>query len=212
MKDVTKRGQRKAGRAAVLAVKVIEVLVGTAFNFLDFAGAAMEAGYGASGSRIEYLYSKNKTAGLSDFSAEDRKNLISARHKKLLYRLRRDKLIAEVKNPGGIKSYIVTAKGKLYAKFLRKRYENKLINRNYVKEPSDEFIVVAFDISEKERAKRNWLRSALKRIGFIKIQQSLWIGQVKIPKDFLEDIKKYNLVDQVEFFKAVKLGSLSDER
>ena len=64
------------------------------------------------------------------------------------------------------------------------------------------------DIPESERKKRAWLRSALKNLNFKMIQQSVWIGKVRIPEEFLRDLRNMHLTEYVEIFEISKAGSL----
>jgi hypothetical protein len=42
------------------------------------------------------------------------------------------------------------------------------------------------------------------------VQKSLWLGKVKIPEEFLVDIRKLSLLDYVEIFEITKTGSLKN--
>ena len=42
------------------------------------------------------------------------------------------------------------------------------------------------------------------------IQKSVWIGKVKIPKEFLDDLFKLRLIDYIEIFEISKAGSLKN--
>ena len=48
----------------------------------------------------------------------------------------------------------------------------------------DTRIMVLFDIPEKKRKARNWLRSQLKIWDFEMIQQSVWMGRGPLPNEF----------------------------
>ena len=78
---------------------------------------------------------------------------------------------------------------------------------SYSKEKG-QFTIVVFDIPEKERSKRAWIREVLKNLDLKMIQKSVWVGKVKIPKQFIDDLDKFNMVDFVEIFEISKAGSL----
>ena len=78
----------------------------------------------------------------------------------------------------------------------------------YAKERNDAFVIIAFDIPEKERGRRSWLREALRNLGMKMVQKSVWMGKVKIPEAFLNDLRSFHLVDYVEVFEITKTGSL----
>lgn len=48
---------------------------------------------------------------------------------------------------------------------------------------TNKFIII-FDIPEKDRKLRNWLRDQIKLWGFTMIQKSVWLGTGPMPKEF----------------------------
>ena len=40
------------------------------------------------------------------------------------------------------------------------------------------------------------------------LQKSVWIGKVKIPKEFIDDLKELNMINYVEIFEISRGGSL----
>lgn len=69
--------------------------------------------------------------------------------------------------------------------------------------------MVIFDIHERERWKRDWLRSVLHNFGFKKIQKSVWIGALQLPNEFLDDLRKLNLMSSVHIFSVLNTGTLN---
>ena len=63
-------------------------------------------------------------------------------------------------------------------------------------------MIVAFDIPEQYRRKRNWLRIELVNLGFIKIQKSFWFGPEPLPRDFVESLHSLALLPYLKFFNA----------
>jgi len=124
-------------------------------------------------------------------------------------------LLNRLKNQGFIKKekenkktiWSITRKGLEKLKILKKK--NKKILINYPKEKSDKLIIVIFDIPEKERHKRNWLRSVLASLDFKFLQQSVWIGKTKIPEEFLNDLRNKKMLDYVHIFKVSKSGTIN---
>ncbi len=94
-------------------------------------------------------------------------------------------------------------------KELRSREEKKMPEPIYPKVESSRVIIVMFDIPEKMRRKRAWLRSVLKNLGFEKVQQSVWKGTNKIPRRLLQDLERFSMMNYVDIFEATKLGTLS---
>ncbi len=83
--------------------------------------------------------------------------------------------------------------------------------QGYEKKSSQKIIIIAFDVPEKERKKRYWLRAALVALGFQKLQQSVWLGKVQIPKEFLTDLKEYAMLPYVHIFSITRGGTLQEE-
>ncbi len=68
--------------------------------------------------------------------------------------------------------------------------------------------IITFDIPEKERAKRDWLRYALNNLNCNMIHKSVWMGKQGVPDKFLEDLRDMKMGDYVEIFAITKMGSL----
>lgn len=60
--------------------------------------------------------------------------------------------------------------------------------------------VVCFDIPERDRAKRRWLRAELVACGYRQLQRSVWIGEVPLPTDFITDLDALGLHSHVHIF------------
>lgn len=61
--------------------------------------------------------------------------------------------------------------------------------------------IIVFDIPEKERRFRDWLRSELIGFGFDSIQKSVWFGPA-LPKEFIEYLDQEGLLKYIRFFRA----------
>jgi len=57
-----------------------------------------------------------------------------------------------------------------------------------------------FDIPEKERGARDWLRNQIKLWDFKMIQKSVWLGTGPVPKEFMERIKFLGLEKNIKIF------------
>ena len=80
----------------------------------------------------------------------------------------------------------------------------------YKQEKDNEFNIVVFDIPEKHRPKRNWLRSNLLALGFVMLQKSVWIGKNKVPKEFLKALVELGIIDFIHIFKISKTGTIKE--
>jgi len=75
-----------------------------------------------------------------------------------------------------------------------------------------ELKIITFDIPERSRALRDWLRAALRNLGMTKLQQSVWAGSVALPEEFFEALRRLHLLSHVEIFAATKSGTLKQLR
>lgn len=89
---------------------------------------------------------------------------------------------------------------------------NILINKNVLKlhtlfakikaKPAgDTRVLVLFDIPEKKRKTRNWLRLQLKIWDFEMLQQSVWLGKGPLPKEFTDRLHLLDIGECVKIFK-----------
>ena len=169
-----------------ITLKVLEALKDGAGAAFDFTATFLEAGYGASFNRFDYLMNKRqRRRELRDAELEELRRL-RRRSYSFFQSLKRDGLVE-----GGISSPKITLAGRFKAKNLRKRENESLPEANYSLEKSDSFVIVVFDIPESRRRKRAWLRATLKNMGFEKVQQSVWKGKGRVPKRFIVDLGRF---------------------
>lgn len=64
--------------------------------------------------------------------------------------------------------------------------------------------IISFDIPERDRVKRNWLRNQIKIFGYKMLQQSLWVGPGPLPKDFISRLEDMGIRKNVKTFKIRK--------
>ncbi len=62
-------------------------------------------------------------------------------------------------------------------------------------------VMVLFDIPEKKRKIRGWLRLQLKLWDFRMLQQSVWLGKGPLPKEFTTRLQSLGINDCVKIFK-----------
>lgn len=62
-------------------------------------------------------------------------------------------------------------------------------------------LIIIFDIPEKRKRYREWLRTELVGFGFNLIQKSVWFGP-GLPKEFIEYLDEVGLLKHVRFFRA----------
>ena len=190
-----------------ITLKLLEAIKSLAVNSADLLDVYLSVGYGASYSKLEYELSKRQKERDRREVEKDFQRQIRQRYYNLIYKLKQSGLIEERKKEGK-KFFIITRRGKNKISSLNEQSRGKLPENFYRKEEGNKFIVVIFDVPEKEKRKRVWLRAVLKNLGLKMVQKSVWIGKIKVPKQFLDDLFKLKMVDFVEIFEISKSGSL----
>ena len=94
----------------------------------------------------------------------------------------------------------ITKKGKNYSQDVRPL--------GYIVSPfaenSQPSMIISFDIPEKDRRIRHWLRTQLKIFGYKMLQQSLWLGPSPLPPSFLKRLEDLKIRKNVKTFKITK--------
>lgn len=119
----------------------------------------------------------------------------------MLSRLQRDGLVSANETKGK-KRWFLTKQGKQVI------YRGGFNKNEYQKRVSKEVVVVSYDIPEKKRTDRDWLRSCLRLLDFELVHQSVWIGKVSLPEEFLFDMRERGLANFVHIFSIGKEGTL----
>lgn len=193
------------GENKLKILEAIEKGFDGAKDFIEDIAVAMLAPYGTSVSGMEYRISKNRR--VQEKRIVDRMNnkINKQRVHEFISRLKKDGIIAQ-DNRRGIPQ--LTMKGiKLLAK-LKTRRINSLPKTRYEFTTDDTIKIIAFDVPERERRKRDWLRDVLLNLGFKKIQKSVFVGKAKLPDEFTKDLIKLKLDECVEIFVVSKQGTL----
>lgn len=190
-----------------ITMKILERTAETAVDISDLFAVFLTAGYGASYSKLEYLLSKREDERLKRNLDKKLQIKLKQRYQNVLYKLKKDGLIEEkIKNER--RFFTITKKGTKRLNFLKGGLSLATPPINYQKKTGNKIVIVIFDIPEKERRKRQWLREVLKNIGLKMAQKSVWIGKMKIPKQFLDDLYVLKIIDFVEIFEISSSGSL----
>jgi len=185
-------------------MKVLEFLGEGALEMADIWLAITTAPYGSSHSRLQAQKMKIEKARKEIFeNIKERENLYN-----LIINLRKQGLVSR-KEKTGKKFWQLTPKGEKELKKLKAYYrKNNLPERKYSSDASDAFTIIIFDVPEKERRKRDWLRKKLVEMKFKKLQGSVWIGKYRVPEQFLKDLNESKLIECVEIFTVGKAGTL----
>ncbi|MBI5220571.1 MAG: hypothetical protein HY978_01895 [Candidatus Liptonbacteria bacterium] len=174
-------------------------------GFLDFLAAFLSAGYGASAKYIERQAYRLAARRAGDTVDAYNRRLCSL----TLQHLKEDGLIRRTGGTRKSAIYRLTQAGrKLLAKLRQEPQKPAAPIPHYQSGGSKNFVVVAFDVPEKQRWKRDWLRSALAGLELSMIQQSVWVGKAAIPEQFLRDLADLDLLEAVEIFEITRSGTL----
>ena len=190
-----KRGQ--------ILIKILELLREQAMSQVDFFSAVLVSGYGASAGQIEYEYQKRrKFASQKELQVEDFKDK-KLRLQKFLSKLKHDGLIKETE--GADSCFTISSRGRAKLAGLKKKFQNKHYE---VKDKQPHQIIISFDIPEKLRRKRDWLREVIQNLGFKMVHKSVWVGNIKLPEQLIFDLERVNILEFIEIFEVTKTGTL----
>jgi len=150
---------------------------------------------------------------LPDFSETDRVKMDSQllqkeKHKfySLLSRLKKQGFIKKEQKRNKI-FWKITPRGKQRIEKLKTIF--RLPRVNYKPEKDDEINLIVFDIPEKHKAKRQWLRHVLLSLDFTMLQKSVWIGKNKLPEEFLKALAELDLMNFIHILKISKTGTIT---
>ena len=116
-------------------------------------------------------------------------------------------MLKEIKNKDGTISVVLSEKGREIAEVYS--LDNLKIDRP--KKWDGNWRVVIFDIPERERKKRLWLRLELISYGYKLLQKSVWVGYRPLPEDFLRDLEDFNLKSHIHIFSIHHSGTLEEK-
>jgi DNA-binding transcriptional regulator PaaX len=112
-----------------------------------------------------------------------------------LYRLKKRGL---VESNAGI--WKLTQLGKESLSRLTARVLPRHSEKVFAKKTKD--MIISFDVPEKYKTKRDWLRAELICLGFSMLQKSVWFGPAPLPKNFIDSLRLMNLLPYIKFFEA----------
>lgn len=98
------------------------------------------------------------------------------------------------------KDYSLTKIGSQFIKNFRKEKLEKVWDGKWR--------IVMFDIPEKTKEERNWLRSQLLNSEYKSLQESVFVGKYPLEEDFFKEIINRNLR---HFIRLVTIGEIDDE-
>lgn len=126
---------------------------------------------------------------------EELKELKENSARTILWRLQKKGLVGKRKN-----QYFLTKLGSKFIKIFQEK--------NLEKQWDGKWRIVMFDIPEKMRKERDWLRFQLLNLKYKSLQESVFIGKHPLEEDFFEEIINRNLR---HFIRLVTIGEIDDE-
>jgi DNA-binding transcriptional regulator PaaX len=186
-----------------ITLSILNALKDGAGDFEDIVVAYLNAGYGASVSKLRYEKRKAEEARMKRVQKRAQELELRKKCSRMVYYLKKSGLISQNR-----KFFNTTDRGKKKLDELREKMLKNLPLVDYPKEKAPQLVLVSFDVPEKERRKRAWLRDVLRYLDFKMVHKSVWLGKFKIPKRFVEDLRKMHLIDFVEILSVDKEGTL----
>ena len=182
----------------IITKRILETLAGVAMTSVALSTAILSSGYGASRKQIE-----RKTQEIEDLLMGDGRN---SEYKKQRHNFH--SMLFKLKKEGFIKSEGENLKLTRLGKARLIRLDKTLHVKKYLKEKDDTLKIIMFDVPEKYKSKREWLRKQILDMGFISIQKSVFIGKFKLPREFIADLEKAKLFNHTEILAVSRTGSL----
>jgi DNA-binding transcriptional regulator PaaX len=118
-----------------------------------------------------------------------RREISKAVFNQSIYRLKKRGFIEGVDE-----CYKLSSKGKIY-------YSNPY-NKIKEKPKKDKKIIFMFDIPEKNKKVRDWIRRQLKFWDFKMIQESVWMGYGPLPEEFKKRLKEFKVEEGIKIFNV----------
>jgi hypothetical protein len=181
-----------------ITAKILEILSDEVAVSSALFQAIMESGYGASYGQLQRNF-KRIIGGRQQHKKPDSLSFKKHNFYLILSKLKREGLVKNKEGKWSITSIGREKLAKLVGRMPRVRYK---------KETDSTLKIVIFDVPEKEQHKRAWLRRRLVELGFKMLQKSVWAGRVKLPEEFLEDLREYKIFPYVDIFAVTKTGSI----
>lgn len=175
---------------------VLAILTEGPRDMEDLFVVLITSGYGVSLKTLERKIAKRAAARASeDRVYQERQRLYS-----VLSRLKKEGFIQKKEG-----RYSATILGAKKLKAIRDLFQKK---KRYERREDKLLKIIAFDIPERMRSKRTWLRGVLAELDFKMLQKSVWIGIAALPEEFVSDLRNLELIDHVDIFAVTKTGTI----
>ena len=97
-------------------------------------------------------------------------------------------------------------------KAIKKQKDNPYSRLNIFREKlkGNGLTIIAFDIPERYRKKRDWLRVSLIAMEFLFLQKSVWFGKGSVDEDFFHALRERELLECIHIFSVSKKGTIRE--
>ena len=194
-----------------LILEAIEELGEISSGFADVFLTGYQTSYRNARRRIKYgpfydeLFNKPSKLTREEYLRQQKKKFHD-----LLYYLQKEGFVEKNKKKNKESFWKITEKGIEKLKNIKKNFI-PIKKREYKIEKDKYPIIIIFDVPEVEKRKRVWLRENLSALRFSMLQKSVWIGENKLPTEFIEDLKRLSLLPYIEIFSVMKKGTIASE-
>ncbi len=196
--------QRQRGE---VVYKILDTLSDIALTAPAAIVGILEAGYGASPASMEYHRNQN-LPDLGSIRAVRQQRRREYQRYSLMIRYLKNKGLLKERKMGATAKLYLTHRGREKLAYLRRERKFDEGGRGYEASPGKKFIIVTYDIPEKKRKDRDWIRAVLRRIGLEYVQRSVWFGKVTIPDRFIEDLALRHITHHVEIVEVGSSGTI----
>lgn len=121
--------------------------------------------------------------------------------------LKREGLVQK-KSHGRVSFWKVTGTGIKHLKILKEKGLFFQSRANFSPSAGNGITIIAFDVPEKERKKRNWIRMSLINMEFSSLQKSLWVAHGSVAEEFIHALRERDMMDYVHIFSVDKKGTI----
>lgn len=134
----------------------------------------------------------------------------AARHSlsSILYRLKKEGLVAK-SGPDKKSRWSITSKGRGFLERTAQRKPPLPALEHRTLPPKDKMIrLVSFDVPERQRAKRDWLRKELISCDYRPLHRSVYIGMRALPIELMDEITALGLNGHIQIAGIKQKGTL----
>lgn len=187
---------RKLAEAGAVTVDKLFTLLRGAGSVADAMLAPYYASYGALRGRGHRSY---------DYDREDGRVAMAA-FRVMMSRLKKEKLVS--RSADGV--FSILKNGEKYLATSSSRPSWLKTYKPVAASGSKNLCLVIFDIPERKRIFRDWLRYQLAELEFRRLQHSVWWGMGALPEEFMNDLRQYKLLSYVHIFSVTQRGTIAD--